>query len=97
MNWFTNLIVGLKSLFAKERVEGELDEELEGYLEASAAHKQNIGMSPEAAQRAVLLELGSRYSVKDQVWRLLFFTSSLRMVQKWFIKKLDSVYVPQYA
>jgi hypothetical protein len=27
--------------------------------------------------------------------RLLFFTSSLRMAQKWFIKKLDSVYVPQ--
>ena len=68
MNWFTNLIIGLRSFFAKEHVERELDEELEGYLEASAAHKQNIGMSPEAAQRAALVELGSRYSVKDQVW-----------------------------
>src|SRR5215467_14372400 len=28
--------------------------------------------------------------------RLLFFTSSLRMAQKWFIKKLDFVCVPQY-
>ena len=26
-----------------------------------------------------------------------FFTSSLRMAQKWFIKKSDSVYVPQYV
>jgi hypothetical protein len=68
MNWFTNLIIGLRSFFAKEHDERELDEELEGYLEASAAHKQNIGMSPEAAQRAALVELGSRYSVKDQVW-----------------------------
>jgi len=68
MNWFTNVVLGLKSLFARERVERELDDELEGYLEASAAHKQNIGMSPEAARRAALVELGSRYSVKDQVW-----------------------------
>ena len=29
--------------------------------------------------------------------RFLFFTSSLRMAQKWFIKKLGSVYVPQYT
>jgi predicted permease len=68
MNWLTNILAGLKSLFARERSEQELDEELDSYLEASAAHKQNIGMSPEAANRAALVELGSRYSVKDKVW-----------------------------
>ena len=35
MNWLTSLIAGLKSLFQKQRVERELDEELEGYLEAA--------------------------------------------------------------
>jgi predicted permease len=68
MNWFRNLVLGLKSLFAKEQVDLELDEELEAYLEASSAHKRNIGMSPEAANRAALVEMGSRYSIKDQVW-----------------------------
>ena len=69
MNWLTNILAGLKSLFARERSEQELDEELDSYLEASAAHKQNIGMSPEAANRAALVELGSRYSVKDKSGR----------------------------
>jgi len=42
----------------------------------------------------------SRHFSQIRFWqweRLLFFTSSLRMAQKWSIKKLDSVYVPQYA
>lgn len=68
MNWLTSLIAGLKSLFQKQRVERELDEELEGYLEASSAHKQRIGMTPEAARRAALVELGSSNTVKHQVW-----------------------------
>jgi predicted permease len=68
MNWFTSLIAGLKSLIQKQRVERELDEELEGYLEASSADKQRNGMTPEAARRAALVELGSSNTVKHQVW-----------------------------
>jgi hypothetical protein len=68
MNSLTSLIAGLKSLFQKQRVERELDEELEGYLEASSAHKQRIGMTPGAARRAALVELGSSNTVKHQVW-----------------------------
>jgi len=68
MNWITKLTCGLKSLFQKQRVERELDEELEGYLEASAAHKRSTGMTVESARRAALAELGSRNAVKHQVW-----------------------------
>ena len=68
MRWITNLKTGLKSLFQKQRVEDELDEELEGYLEASAAHKERAGMTPEAAHRAAMVEMGSRNAVKHQVW-----------------------------
>jgi predicted permease len=68
MRWLTNLIDGLKALLQTERVEAELDEELESYVEASAANKQRSGMTEEAARRAALAEVGSRNAVKHQVW-----------------------------
>ena len=68
MNWITKLTIGLKSLFQKQRVERELDEELESYVEASAAHKQVAGMTAEAAHRAAMVEMGSRNAVKHRVW-----------------------------
>ncbi len=68
MRWLTNSINGVKSLWYKERLEGELDEELDSYLEASAADKRRAGMPPELARRAALVEVGSRNSVKHQVW-----------------------------
>jgi hypothetical protein len=36
---------GLRSLFRKERVEGELDEELRGFLEMAAEEKMNMGLA----------------------------------------------------
>ena len=68
MRWLTNSIKGVKSLWQRERVEGELDEELYSYLEASAAEKRRAGMPPEQARRAALVEVGGRNSVKHQVW-----------------------------
>src|SRR5258708_32171132 len=68
VNWLANMTTGLKSLFDKQRVECELDEELESYLEASSAHKHSIGMTPDAARRAALVEMGSRNSIKHRVW-----------------------------
>ena len=68
MNLFRNLKSGLQSLFQKQRVDRELDEELQSYLEASAAHKQQSGIDPKAARRAARAEIGSRGSVKHQVW-----------------------------
>src|SRR5271168_3425439 len=68
MNPLTNLITGLKSLFTKPRTNRDLEEELDSYLAASAAHKQQSGLSPEAARRAARVEIGSRSSVKHKVW-----------------------------
>ncbi len=68
MKWFTNFAKGIASLFGRERVECELDEELQGFVEASAAYKRGNGMSEEQARRAANVELGSSNSVKHQVW-----------------------------
>jgi predicted permease len=68
MNWFTNFARGIASLFRRQRVERELDEELQGYLEASAAHKRVNGMTEEQARRAAKAEVGSSNSVKHQIW-----------------------------
>ncbi len=68
MHWIASLIVGLKSLFGKQQVERELDEELESYLAASIAHKQADGMSAADAHRAAMIELGSSNAIKHQVW-----------------------------
>ncbi len=68
MQWLTNLANGLKAIAHKHRIESELDEELESYLEASAADKRRSGMPPDVARRAALVELGSRNVVKHRVW-----------------------------
>ncbi len=68
MGWMNSIGMGLRSLFAKRRVERELNEELEGFLEAAAADKRRMGMSAEAARRAAMTEMGSRNAVKHQVW-----------------------------
>ena len=68
MTWLKNLNSGLNSLFDKSRVNRELDEELEAYLEASVADKTNAGMSTKAALKAAHAEMGSQATVKHQVW-----------------------------
>jgi predicted permease len=59
---------GLGALSDKRRVDRELEEELEGFLDASAIDKERCGMSAEAAWKAARVEMGSRNAVKHQVW-----------------------------
>lgn len=68
MKWLANLLGGIKSLFQKNRVERELDEELEGYLAAAVEHKVRNGVAPGVARREALAELGSGNSVKHKIW-----------------------------
>ncbi|WP_348260608.1 ABC transporter permease [Telmatobacter sp. DSM 110680] len=68
MDWLKSLAKGIVSLFQRRLVERELDEELQGYLEASVAHKQSNGMTAEQARRAAMVEFGSGNSVKHQIW-----------------------------
>src|SRR5258706_10088858 len=67
MSLLTSLLPGLRSLFRKERVEGELDEELRGFLEMAAEEKMKQGMSHKEALRAVRLERGNLETTKEVV------------------------------
>jgi predicted permease len=67
MSLLRNISDGLRSLFRKERVSQELDEELNGFLEMAADEKMKQGMSRKDALRAVRLERGSLEVTKEVV------------------------------
>jgi len=67
MSLLRSLLKGFRSLFRKERVEQELDEELRGFLEMAAEEKIKQGMSRRDALRAVRLERGSLEVTKEVV------------------------------
>lgn len=92
MSLLRNIAGGLRSLFRKERVNQELDEELGGFLEIAAEEKMKQGMSRESAVRAVRLERGNLELAKEAIhaagwesfvetfWQDLHF--SARMLRK---------------
>jgi hypothetical protein len=59
MSLLRNIVSGFRSLFRKEQVDRELDEELVAYLDMAADEKMKQGMSRQEAARAVRLERGS--------------------------------------
>jgi predicted permease len=67
MSLFGNIAGGLRSLFRKEQVNRELDDELNGFLEMAAEEKMRQGMSRKDACRAVRLERGSPEVTKEIV------------------------------
>jgi predicted permease len=67
MSLLRSLSVGFRSLFRKERVEKELDEELRGFLEMAAEEKIKEGMNRKDALCAVRLERGSLEVAKEVV------------------------------
>lgn len=79
MSLLRSLSDGLRSLFRKERVGRELDEELNGFLEMAAEEKMKQGLSRKDALRAVRLERGSLEVTKEIVrtagWESLVETS----------------------
>jgi hypothetical protein len=46
MHRLRNLFQGLRSLFDRRRTDREIDEELDGFLEASREQKLRAGVSP---------------------------------------------------
>jgi putative ABC transport system permease protein len=58
---------GLQTLFHKEEVEQEMDEELRGYLDAAVKEKMRSRMSYEQALRAARVEMGSLDAVKEEI------------------------------
>src|SRR5580704_10095142 len=67
MSLLRSMAGGLRSLFRKERVCRELDEELNSFLEMAAEEKMKQGMSRKDALRAVRLEQGSLEVTKEVV------------------------------
>src|ERR1700745_4055648 len=67
MSLLRNIASGLRSLFRKDRVDRELDEELRAYQDMATEEKIKQGMSPKDALRAVRLERGSLEVTKELV------------------------------
>jgi hypothetical protein len=67
MSLLRSLADGLRSLFRKERVEGDLDEEVRGFLEMATEEKMKQGRSRQEALRAVRLEQGNVETTKEVV------------------------------
>jgi hypothetical protein len=67
MSLLRSVASGLRSLFRKERVERELDEEVNAFLEMTAQEKMKQGMSRSDALRAVRLERGNLEVTKEVV------------------------------
>jgi len=90
MSLLRNIASGLRSLFRKQQDNGQLDEELNGFLEMAAEEKQE--MSRKDALRAVPLERGSvevsKEAVRDAGWESFVETLwedlrySLRILRK---------------
>src|SRR5260370_16039012 len=67
MSSLRSIAGGLRSLFRKEQVSQELDEELNGFLELAAEEKMKQGMSRNDALRAVRFERGNLEVSKEAV------------------------------
>jgi putative ABC transport system permease protein len=75
MSMLRNITSGLRSLFRKEKVDQELNEEFGAYLEMATEEKMKQGMSRQEAVRIVRLERGSPETTKEIVragsWEIL--------------------------
>src|SRR6267143_141262 len=67
MSFLRNITTGLRSLFRKEQVDRDLDEELRAYQDMATEEKIKQGMSPKDALRAVRLERGNIEVTKEVV------------------------------
>jgi macrolide transport system ATP-binding/permease protein len=67
MSLLRNITSGFRSLFRKEQVDRELDEELRAYQQMAAEEKMKQGMSRKDALRAVRLERGSLEVTKEVI------------------------------
>ena len=67
MSWLRSLASGLRTLFQKQQVDGELDEEVSGFMEMAANEKVKQGMERKDALREVRVERGSLDVTKEVV------------------------------
>ena len=63
MSRLRDCTVRLANLFRRERVERELDAELQAYLELDTEENIRRGMAPREARRTALARLGGTFSI----------------------------------
>src|SRR5882757_11070179 len=68
MRVLRSLASGVKAHFDKGQRNREIEEELQGFLEATVEEKMRRGMNREQALRAARAEVGSVEGVKHKVW-----------------------------
>jgi len=64
---FRSLAAGLRSLFHRQAVSKEMDDELRHYLDQAIKDNLKAGMAPEVAERAARIQLGSTEAAKEEV------------------------------
>jgi predicted permease len=57
----------VRSVFARRRADADLSDELDGYVAALAERHRRAGLSPVAARRAALVEIGGVEQVREEV------------------------------
>jgi len=67
MSLLRNISNGFRSLFRRDAVNSDLDEELQAYLAGAIEENMRKGMTEEQAERAARIAIGSAAAVKDQV------------------------------
>lgn len=67
MTWLSRMIAGVIALFSTQRLRSEMEEELRGYLEASAQDKMRRGIPYDEALHQARVEMGSMESVQTKV------------------------------
>src|ERR1700744_3599872 len=67
MTLLRRFLGGLKALFGRDQRNAEMDEELNGYVEAAAQERIRRGINHADAMRAARAEMGSTESVKQKV------------------------------
>ena len=68
MTILRSVINGLRALFNRKHRNGEIEEELQSFQEASVEEKMQRGMSRQAARHAARIEMGSAETVRHKVW-----------------------------
>jgi predicted permease len=68
MGLLSNIAQGVLSLFHRDRIEREMDDELREFVEASTADKLRRGMSTEQASHAARVEMGNPNTVKHHIY-----------------------------
>jgi predicted permease len=66
MRWIYKVPLRIRSLFRRDRVEQELDEELDLHLEGLIEEKVAKGMTPEEGRYAALRELGGIEQIREE-------------------------------